>query len=229
MKSGRIGRTRAIKILDILEETYPDAKCGLEFNTPFQLLVATMLSAQSTDRTVNRVTEGLFERYPDLDSFLTLTREQLEQEIREIGLYHSKAKNILAMCRELVTRFSGQVPATLEELTSLPGVGRKTANVVLSNAFNIPALAVDTHVLRVSNRIGLARSDRPDQTESQLTNLIPRDRWIKAHHLLIWHGRRTCAARNPKCEICSIVAYCEFYKKNIELKKDKICQSNICQ
>jgi len=206
----------AIKILDILENTYPQAKCGLNFGTPFQLLVATMLSAQSTDKTVNRITEGLFERYPDPDSFLRLTQEQLEQEIKEIGLYHNKAKNILAMCRELKERFSGQVPSTLEELMSLPGVGRKTANVVLSNAFRIPALAVDTHVFRVSNRIGLAHSRRVDETESQLTSLIPRERWIKAHHLLIWHGRLTCTARKPRCDICSIAPYCEFYKKNIE-------------
>jgi len=215
-----MSKAKAIKILDILEETYPQAKCGLEFNTPFQLLVATMLSAQSTDNTVNRVTRDLFARYPDLDSFLSLTREQLEREIREIGLYRSKARNILEMCRQLKTRFSGQVPSSFEDLTSLPGVGRKTANVVLSNAFNIPAFAVDTHVQRVSNRIGLACSDRPDRTEMQLTSIIPRDRWIKAHHLLIWHGRRTCAARKPKCEICRISPYCEFFKKNIELRKE---------
>ncbi|HPU22061.1 MAG TPA: endonuclease III [Thermoclostridium caenicola] len=211
-----MSRAKAIKILDILEETYPQAKCELHFRTPFQLLVATMLSAQSTDRTVNRITESLFARYPDVESFLSLTQEQLEQEIREIGLYRNKAKNILAMCRELVTRFSGQVPASLEDLTSLPGVGRKTANVVLSNAFNIPALAVDTHVFRVSNRIGLAHSDRVDQTEEQLTALIPKDRWSKSHHLLIWHGRRTCTARKPRCEACSVMPYCEFFKKNIE-------------
>jgi len=213
LSSRRMSRAKAIKILDILEETYPQAKCELHFRTPFQLLVATMLSAQSTDRTVNRITESLFARYPDVESFLSLTQEQLEQEIREIGLYRNKAKNILAMCRELVTRFSGQVPASLEDLTSLPGVGRKTANVVLSNAFNIPALAVDTHVFRVSNRIGLAHSDRVDQTEEQLTALIPKNRWSKSHHLLIWHGRRTCTARKPRCEACSVMPYCEFFKK----------------
>lgn len=216
MKSDKMSKAKVLKILDILEENYPQAKCELNYGTPFQLLVATMLSAQSTDRTVNRVTEGLFARYPDLDSFLALTREQLEQEIKEIGLYRNKAKNILAMCRELVIRFSGQVPDTLEDLTSLPGVGRKTANVVLSNAFNIPALAVDTHVFRVSNRIGLAHSSRVEQTELQLKDIIPKDRWIKSHHLLIWHGRRTCLAKRPKCESCSIMPYCEFYKKNIE-------------
>lgn len=216
MGSNKMSRTKAIKILDILEATYPEAKCELNYGTPFQLLVATMLSAQSTDRTVNRVTEGLFARYPDVESFLMLPQEQLEQEIKEIGLYRNKAKNILAMCRELVTRFSGQVPATLEELTSLPGVGRKTANVVLSNAFGIPAIAVDTHVFRVSNRIGLAHSSRVDQTEAQLTELIPKERWSKTHHLLIFHGRRTCLAKKPKCEACSIMPYCEFYKKNIE-------------
>lgn len=211
-----MSKNKVHTIMRLLEDRYPDARCELDFGTPFQLLVATILSAQSTDKTVNKVTEGLFQRYPDLESFLELTQEQLEQEIKTIGLYRNKARNIIAMCRELVTRFAGQVPQTLEELTSLPGVGRKTANVVLSNAFQIPALAVDTHVFRVSNRIGLANADNVEKTEEQLMKAIPRDKWSLAHHLLIWHGRRTCDARRPACETCTIMPYCDYQKKKIE-------------
>ena len=147
------------KILDALDRTYPNAHCELNYKTPFQLLVSTILSAHATDKTVNKVTDRLFAKYPSLNEFLQLSEEELEKEIREIGLYRNKAKNILDMCRELIARFDGQVPQNRDDLMSLPGVGRKTANVVLSNAFGIPALAVDTHVFRVSNRIGLAHSD----------------------------------------------------------------------
>ena len=211
-----MSKSKAVKILELLEEAYPLAKCELNYGTPFQLLVSTMLSAQSTDKTVNRITEGFFARYPNVESFLALSQGGLEEEIREIGIYRNKARNILAMCRDLVSRFSGEVPSNLEDLVSLPGVGRKTANVVLSNAFGIPALAVDTHVFRVSNRIGLAHSDRVDITEEQLTHLIPREKWSKSHHLLIWHGRRTCGAQKPKCDICCILPYCGFIRKNIK-------------
>jgi len=204
------------KILDSLEECYPDAKCELHFSTPFQLLVATMLSAQSTDKTVNKVTDRLFIKYPDLESFLRLSQEELEQEIKEIGIYRNKAKNILAMCKELAVRFSGEVPKTLEALTTLPGVGRKTANVVLSNAFGIPALAVDTHVFRVANRIGLAVADTPEKTEEQLNKAIPKKRWSAAHHLLIWHGRRCCGARKPECDRCCILPYCDYRQKKVK-------------
>lgn len=204
------------KILDLLQECYPDAKCELHFGSPFQLLVATILSAQSTDKTVNKVTDRLFLKYPDLESFLGLSQEELEQEIKEIGIYHNKAKNILAMCRELAVRFSGEVPKTLEALTSLPGVGRKTANVVLSNAFGIPALAVDTHVFRVANRIGLSAADTPEKTEEQLNKAVPKKRWSAAHHLLIWHGRRCCGARKPECDTCRILPYCDYRQKKIK-------------
>lgn len=199
--------------MNLLRESYPEAHCALHYGTPFQLLVATMLSAQSTDKTVNRVTETLFAKYSAVGDFLQLEQQALENEIREIGLYRNKAKNILAMCRELVTRFGGEVPANMEDLVSLPGVGRKTANVVLSNAFNVPALAVDTHVFRVSNRIGLADSDNVLDTEQQLLNGIPRELWSSAHHWLIWHGRNICSAKKPKCDLCSIVPYCRFFSK----------------
>lgn len=201
------------EILTILNTTYPEAHCELNYRTPFQLLVATMLSAQSTDKTVNRITEKLFSKYPSLKDFSALPQEVIEEEIKEIGIYRNKAKNILAMCKELESRFGGEVPASLEELISLPGVGRKTANVVLSNAFGIPALAVDTHVFRVSNRLGLAESNNVEDTEEQLMSCIPREKWSKAHHWLIWHGRRICDARKPKCIECPLTAFCKFYKK----------------
>ncbi|KPU45282.1 endonuclease III [Oxobacter pfennigii] len=198
-------------ILDALVVTFPEAHCELNHRNPFQLLVATILSAQATDKTVNKVTDKLFLKYQIPEDFLSIPQEVLEQEIKEIGLYRSKSKNIQAMCRELLERFNGKVPSTMEELVSLPGVGRKTANVVLSNAFGIPAIAVDTHVFRVSNRIGLATADNVEKTEDMLMENIPKDRWSHAHHLLIWHGRRICAARNPKCPVCPISGYCRYY------------------
>lgn len=199
------------KILDILDKTHPNAHCELNHNSPFQLLVATVLSAQSTDKSVNKVTERLFCKYPQLKDFLKLEQSELEQEIKEIGLYRNKAKSILALCKELEEKFGGEVPSNMEDLISLPGVGRKTANVVLSNAFGVPAIAVDTHVFRVSNRIGLASSDNVDETEKQLMKNIPMDRWSKAHHLLIWHGRRICDARKPKCGECPLNTHCKFF------------------
>ncbi|HVJ50398.1 endonuclease III [Desulfitobacterium sp.] len=195
-------------IFKLLEQTYPDAHCELNFSNPFQLLVATILSAQATDRKVNQITERLFQKYVTPQDLLQVTQAEFEQEIKEIGLYHNKAKNILATCRILVEKYQGKVPGSFEELIELPGVGRKTANVVLSNAFGIPALAVDTHVLRVSNRLGLAAGNNPDLVEEQLKNLIPQEKWSQAHHLLIWHGRRTCLARRPLCLLCPLSSVC---------------------
>ncbi len=207
-------RTKAI--LDILKEDYPDAKCELNHESPFQLLVATILSAQTTDKKVNEVTETLFRDYPDLDAFLTLSVEELEERIKQIGLYRSKAKNLIMMCNQLKDKFNGEVPKTMEEITSLAGAGRKTANVVLSNAFGVPSIAVDTHVFRVSNRLGMADSDNVLEVEKQLQKELPKREWSLTHHLLIFHGRRCCIARNPKCEICNLTNYCKYYK---ELKK----------
>lgn len=219
----KVCRQDVDEILDKLEETFPEAKCELNFGTPFQLLVATILSAQATDKTVNKVTPRLFAKYPTPQAFLEIGQEALEDEIREIGLYRSKAKNILAMCAMLLQQFRGEVPRSMEELTSLPGVGRKTANVVMSNAFGIPALAVDTHVFRVSNRIGLAKANNVEDTEEQLMQCIDRQRWSKAHHLLIWHGRRICMARNPHCSVCPIQNACDFYKaRDIEGINEKL-------
>ncbi|SFI57454.1 endonuclease III [Thermoflavimicrobium dichotomicum] len=206
------------KILDTLAQMYPDAHCELNFRNPFELLIATILSAQSTDRQVNKVTEGLFQKYPTPESFLQLTEEELAEHIRGLGLFRNKSKNILKTCRILVEQYGGQVPQQREQLEKLPGVGRKTANVVLSNAFGIPALAVDTHVHRVANRLALANSKTPLETEQQLMKKVPRAEWSDTHHRIIWHGRRVCSARNPKCTICHLLPYC-WYGKQVKKAK----------
>lgn len=206
-------KKRTKEILEILKEDYPDAKCELNHESPFQLLVATILSAQTTDKKVNEVTETLFRDYPDLDAFLNLDVLELEERIKQIGLYRSKAKNLIMMCNQLKQNFNGEVPKTMEEITSLAGAGRKTANVVLSNAFGVPSIAVDTHVFRVSNRLGLADSDNVLEVEKQLQKELPKKEWSLTHHLLIFHGRRCCIARNPKCEICNLTKYCKYYKE----------------
>jgi endonuclease III len=206
-------RVPTTKILERLAEAYPDAHCELNYQTPFQLLIATILSAQATDKKVNEITAGLFVKYPGPQEMVALTQEQMEQEIKEIGLYKNKAKNILATCRILLDQYGGEVPQKMEPLVELPGVGRKTANVVLSNAFGVPALAVDTHVHRVSNRIGLALSDDPLEVERQLCRRIPKREWTDTHHRIIWHGRRVCDARKPKCEVCTISEFCRHFKE----------------
>lgn len=200
-------------IIELLSETYPQASCELLYRNPFELLIATMLSAQATDKKVNQITPKLFEKYKRPEDFINLSQQELENEIKQIGLYRTKSKNILETCRILVSIYNGNVPQDLEALESLPGVGRKTANVVLSNAFNIPAIAVDTHVFRVANRIGIANSKNVLETEQQLMKNIPESDWTKAHHLLIWHGRRICEARKPKCDICPLILHCDHIKK----------------
>lgn len=202
------------QILELLKEEYPDAQCELNYKTPFQLLVATILSAQTTDEKVNQVTETLFRDYPDVDAFLTISQEELEERIKTIGLYRSKAKNLLMMCKQLKENFNGEVPKTMEGITSLAGAGRKTANVVLSNAFGVPSIAVDTHVFRVANRIGLADSEDVYEVEMQLQKELPKKEWSNAHHLIIFHGRRCCSARNPRCCQCVIKDLCKYNKQN---------------
>lgn len=197
------------QIIDILKATYPDAKCELEHENPFQLLVATVLSAQTTDKKVNEVTKDLFKQFKTPSDFLTLSQEELESKIKTIGLYRNKAKNLLTMCRQLEENFNGKVPNTMEEITSLAGAGRKTANVVLSNAFGVPSIAVDTHVFRVANRIGLAHSNNVLETEEQLQKKISKNLWSLSHHLLIFHGRRCCSARKPNCENCVVAPFCQ--------------------
>ena len=201
---------RVKKILKILSETYPDAKPGLVFENPYQLLIATILSAQCTDVRVNKVTPALFRDYPDANSLSKCEQEKLEGYIQTCGMYHSKAKNIIETCKIISREYGGEVPADRDALQALPGVGRKTANVVLSNAFGVPALAVDTHVFRVSNRIGLAHAKNVELTEQQLLEVIPEEYWSIAHHWLIWHGRKICSARKPNCDGCPLKEECEF-------------------
>jgi len=200
-------------VLKILNQHYGDTGTALSFGSPFQLLVSTMLAAQSTDVQVNKITAKLYRDYPDARSFLQMSVAELEEKIRSIGLYRNKARNILATCRTLVENYDGKVPDSREELVKLPGVGRKTANVVLSVGYRHDAIAVDTHVFRVSNRIGLASAPNVEKTEEQLMKNIPQENWSAAHHWLIWQGRLICRAQNPKCEICPISNFCEYYKK----------------
>lgn len=207
--------TRDLEIIGLLEKEYIGSSTALHYNNPFELLIATILSAQSTDIQVNKLTEGLFAKYPTIQKMSELTEVQLAQEIKGCGLYRNKAKNIRAALRIILDRFDGQVPCDRDALMSLPGVGRKTANVVLSNAFGIPALAVDTHVFRVANRLGLATGKTPLQVEEQLLKKFSPDKWGEAHHWLIWHGRKVCKARKPLCNNCSFLALCpsSFDKK----------------
>ena len=192
-----------------LAAAYPDAKPALEYRTPFELLVSTMLAAQCTDRQVNKCTRVLYEKYNTPAQFAALTEEQLEPYIKSCGFFRAKGKNILATSRLLVERYGGQVPPDRDALTQLPGVGRRTANVVVSNAFGIPAIAVDTHVFRVSNRIGLADAKTVEKTEEQLMARIPQKDWSAAHHWLIYHGRQVCGAKKPRCEGCCVACVCD--------------------
>lgn len=196
-------------ILEKLINCYPDARCELDYQSPFQLLIATILSAQATDKSVNKLTGTLFQDYPDLDAFLGFSETEISEKIREIGLYKSKSKNIYRLCHMLKNDYNGKVPQTFEELTTLPGVGKKTASVVLSVAFGIPALAVDTHVFRVTRRMGLTEMDTPDKVADDLMSKIDVNKWIKAHHLFIFHGRRICKARKPDCENCIVNKECK--------------------
>lgn len=198
-------------VLAALEARYGGRGSGLEHRNPFELLVAVILSAQSTDKMVNVVTRPLFERYPTAAAIAALTPEELTPWIAKIGLTNTKARNIVATCRLLVEQHGGEVPSDLEALMALPGVGRKTANVVLSNAFGVPAIPVDTHVFRVSNRLGLADASSVEATERDLQQTVPRARWSEAHHWLIWHGREVCKAPTPRCEACFLTAQCHYF------------------
>ena len=198
------------EILDILEQSYPDAECALHHQNVFQLIVAVALSAQTTDKSVNQVTPALFEHYPDAEALAEADVEEISEYIKRIGMYRTKAKNIVAMAQKLCADFGGQVPDNYDSLISLPGVGRKTANVVLSVGFGQQRIAVDTHVFRVANRIGLVHEKDVLKTELALMDRIPEERWSRTHHSLIFHGRQCCDARKPKCDSCPIVSYCEY-------------------
>jgi endonuclease-3 len=206
-------KARARTILVRLARAYPGARTELHFSTPLELLVATILSAQCTDERVNAVTPGLFKRYRRAEDWAAAPLPVLEREIHSTGFFRAKARSLAGMARGLVERHRGEVPRTLEELVALPGVGRKTANVVLGNAFGISALAVDTHVFRVSQRLGLARGEDPEEIHDQLCEVLPRPRWTQASHLLILHGRRVCSARKPACPTCPVRAQCPWTGK----------------
>lgn len=206
------------KILDELEKLYPDATCELNYGTAFELLIATILSAQCTDVRVNKVTSELFKKYNTARDFANLSIEEISKEIKSCGLYKSKSQKIKDTSEQLCELYDGEVPDSLEKLVKLPGVGRKTAGVVLSNAFNQPAIAVDTHVFRVTNRIGIVDEPNPQKTEFALMEAIPKERWSHSHHVLIFHGRRMCKARNPECGDCPIKEDCNYYKEINEKK-----------
>lgn len=208
----KLNKKSAQEVIELLMERFPDAKAELDFTNSFELLIATILSAQCTDVQVNKTTAILFKKYKTPKDFISLTEDELGKLIHSCGFYNTKSKNILATCHILIDKYNNNVPDTIEELITLPGVGRKTANVVVSNAFGKPAIAVDTHVFRVSNRIGLAKSDNVLDTEKDLMGIINKKMWTKAHHLLIFHGRRICKARKPLCQECPLTEYCMYYK-----------------
>ncbi len=204
--------TNIPRILALLKDMYPDARAELHFTNPYETLVATMLSAQSTDKQVNKVTPAVFRDFPTVESMALTTPEILLPYVKSCG-FRSKATNIVMAARKIMEDFDGKVPQTLEELMSLPGVGNKTASVVLSNAFNVPAIAVDTHVFRVSNRLGLADANTTEKTQQQLMEVIPKEDWSDAHHWLIWHGRRVCKAQRPLCQSCRLNALCRHFNR----------------
>ncbi|MCH5143216.1 MAG: endonuclease III [Clostridiales bacterium] len=200
-------------LLNELERLYPDAKPALIYKTPYELLVAVILSAQCTDERVNKVTEVLFKEHNTPQSMLLLTQPELEKYIFSCGFYRNKAAHILSASADIIEKFNGEVPSTLEELRTLAGVGRKTANVVYAVAFGGDAIAVDTHVFRVSNRLGIANGKTPEKVEEDLMKAIPQNMWSKAHHYLIWHGRRVCHSQKPDCINCTLKNYCKFYNE----------------
>ncbi len=220
---GTLPPEKTEKVLEGLAKQHPDARPELDFTNPYELLIATILSAQCTDKQVNKVTPALFSAYPDPASMAKAEPEDIEPYIHSCGFFRSKAKNIVMACRDIVSQHGEQVPENREALESLAGVGRKTANVVLSNAFGVPAIAVDTHVFRVSNRIGLACAKNVEETERQLMANIPEDKWSIAHHWLIFHGRRVCSAQRPKCGECMISELCLFNNKD-RGDTDELCR-----
>ena len=205
-------RTKAI--LALLDEKYgTDYKCYLNYKTPEQLLIATILSAQCTDERVNKVTKELFVKYPDISAFANANLAELEKDIHSVGFYHSKAVNIISCAKDICEKYGGHVPSSLEELTSLAGVGRKTANVIRGNVFDDPSIVVDTHVKRISKRLGLTNESDPTKVEYDLMKVLPEDHWILYNIQIITFGRSVCMARNPKCEECFLTKYCREYKK----------------
>jgi len=203
-------RSRVKEISAILFRTYPEATCSLHYDKPFELLIATILAAQCTDNRVNIVTKDIFQKYKSVYDYANANPEELEQDIKSTGFYRNKAKNIIGCSRKLIKDFSGKVPDNMEDLLSLPGVGRKTANVILGNIYNIPGIIVDTHCKRLSNRLGLTDKEDPEKIEYDLMELVPKKDWTAFSNSLVYHGRAVCDARKPKCHKCPIACYCDF-------------------
>lgn len=209
-------KKEAIKIIEILKEYYPDCKCSLDFTTPFEMMIAVMLSAQCTDERVNKTTPALFEKYNTPESLAKIDIKELEEIIHPCGFYRNKAKNIKLCSQKLLSDFNGIVPDKIESLQSLPGVGRKSANVIMLEAFQNPVgIAVDTHAKRISNLIGFSKQSDPLKIEQDLLKILPKKYYYDVNHLLVWHGRKTCIARHPKCEKCPVNTYCDFYKNSV--------------
>ncbi len=206
-------KKRVKEIIKVLSKEIPDSMIALKFSDPFELLIATILSAQCTDVKVNQVTADLFKKYRSAKDYADANMAELEEDIRPTGFYRNKAKSIQKCCQQLLARFEGKVPKTLEEMVSLPGVGRKTANVIVGNAFGIPGIVVDTHVQRVSQRIGLTKNTDPVKIEFDLMEIVPKEEWTHFSNLLVWHGRRTCMARRPLCEQCPIRKWSDYGMK----------------
>ena len=207
-KKRLIDNKNVTEVLDILETMHPEAACALDHRDPFELIVAVALSAQTTDVSVNKVTPELFRMYPDAESLAAADPDEVMEIIRTIGLYRNKSRNIIRLAQMLVSDHKGTVPCDFDSLVKLPGVGRKTANVVLAEGFGVPRIAVDTHVFRVANRIGLTDEKSVEATEDELMRRLPEEMWIRAHHLLIFHGRKCCHARKPECEVCGLKEVC---------------------
>lgn len=208
-------KSDAIKIAEILKDTYPDAKCSLDFTTPFEMVVAVMLSAQCTDERVNKVTPSLFKKCKKLEDYINIDIKELEDLIRSCGFYKNKAHNIKLCAKQVLENFNGEVPQTMDELLTLAGVGRKSANVIMLEVFGIAeGIAVDTHAKRISNRIGFSKHKDPEKIEQDLLKLFPKEYLKDINHLFIWHGRNTCIARKPLCEKCTIKDYCMSFKLN---------------
>jgi endonuclease III len=208
-ESKRARRERAARVYDLLEAEYPDAECELDYRDPYQLAVATILSAQTTDVRVNAVTPALFRRYPEAAALAGAAQAEVEEIIHTTGFFRNKAKNVIGFARAVMAEHGGEVPRTMAELSALPGVGRKTANVILGNAFGLDeGVVVDTHVRRLSQRLGFTVEENPEKIERELMALFPAERWTMLSHLLIWHGRRVCEARRPRCEACVVSHLC---------------------
>lgn len=207
-------KNKAKKISSILFKTYPEATCSLDYERPLELLIATMLAAQCTDARVNIVTKDLFRKYTSVYDYAGANPEELEQDIKSTGFYRNKAKNIIDCCKKLIKDFEGKVPDNMEDLLSLPGVGRKTANVVLGNIYGISGVIVDTHCKRLSNRMGLTDKEDPEKIELDLMQIIPRKEWTRFSNSLVYHGRAICDARKPKCEQCPVAQFCDFFNNN---------------